>query len=127
MAMKGRRGDTEPRSHGATEPRKHEGGTTPAEGGCTTSGAVNVPIKAGDPIRSEHRQSFPFATHYLQCPVPVGELPPRGEYMVRIDGTITGRRAKALLSVSAASIANRWSEKKALDLLLDIFADAMGY
>lgn len=72
-------------------------------------------------------QSFPFAKQFLQCPIPVGELVPREQWMVRIDGTFSGRRAKVLLSVKAASIANRYSEKRALDLLLDIFADAMGY
>lgn len=72
-------------------------------------------------------QSFPFAKQFLQCPVPVGELAPREQWMVRIDGTFTGRRAKVLLSIKAASIANRYSEKRALDLFLDILADGMGF
>jgi len=92
----------------------------------TGNGKATAFTQAAEPSM-EHRQNFPFAKCFLQCLVPVGELVPREQWMVRIDGTFTGRRAKVLLTVKAASIANRYSEKRALDLLLDIFADAMGY
>lgn len=79
------------------------------------------------PATKDAGQSFPFAKHFLECPIPVGELPPQSDWRVHIDAWFTGRRAKVLLSIKAASVYAKVSEKKAFDLLLDVFADAMGY